>query len=123
YSPRQVSLGGQSSVRGFKEQTLYGSTGGYWRTQLNWTHAVPWAWLQPLCQEVGVALAWDLGAIERDAANRYTGQHGRLSGHALELSARGRYARVRLTLARAEKRPAAFRKHETPLWMRVDLSY
>ncbi|MDR1425031.1 MAG: ShlB/FhaC/HecB family hemolysin secretion/activation protein, partial [Azoarcus sp.] len=123
YSPRQVSLGGQSSVRGFKEQTLYGSTGGYWRTQLNWSHAVPWAWMQPLCQEVGVALAWDFGAIERDAANRYTGQHGRLSGHALELSARGRHARVRLTLARAEKRPAAFRKHETPLWMRVDLSY
>ena len=110
-------------VRGFKDQTLYGSTGGYWRTQLNWHHAVPWAWLQPFCQEVGVALAWDLGAIERDEANRYTGQYGRLAGHALELSARGRHARARLILARSEKRPEAFRKHETPLWMRVDVVY
>jgi hemolysin activation/secretion protein len=72
---------------------------------------------------VGVALAWDIGAIERDDSNRYTGQHGRLSGHALELSANGRYARARLTLARSEKRPEAFQKHEMPVWFRLDLTY
>ncbi|MDR0633767.1 MAG: ShlB/FhaC/HecB family hemolysin secretion/activation protein, partial [Azoarcus sp.] len=70
HSPRQVGLGGQGSVRGFKEQTLYGSTGGYWRSQIGWLHAVPWAWLQPLCREVGLALAWDVGSIRRDEANR-----------------------------------------------------
>jgi len=66
------------------------------------------------------ALAWDIGAIERDAANRDSAQYGRLSGHALELTAR---ARARLTLARAEKRPAAFRKHEAPVWVRMEVMY
>ncbi|MDR1229013.1 MAG: hypothetical protein LBK55_08375, partial [Azoarcus sp.] len=32
-------------------------------------------------------------------------------------------ASPRRTLARSEKRPAAFRKHETPFWFRVDLTY
>ena len=110
-------------MRGFKEQTLYGSTGGYWRSQIGWQHAVPWAWLQPLCQEAGLALAWDIGRIRRDEANRYTGQYGRLSGYALELSANGPYARVRMTWARTGKRPHAFRGDERPFWVRVELVY
>ena len=110
-------------MRGYKEQSLYGDSGGYWRTQLNWNKNIPWAWLQPVFQHISVGLAWDIGAIESDRANKATGQYGRLSGHAIEISARGRSARASLTLARAEKRPRAFNKHEAPFWFRLDLTY
>lgn len=34
FSPQRISIGGLSSVRGFKDQSLSGDTGGYWRNQL-----------------------------------------------------------------------------------------
>ncbi|MGC6801786.1 ShlB/FhaC/HecB family hemolysin secretion/activation protein, partial [Pseudomonas aeruginosa] len=40
FSPQRISLGGNSSVRGFKDQTLTGDSGGYWRNQLRWRRAV-----------------------------------------------------------------------------------
>ncbi|AWK42767.1 ShlB/FhaC/HecB family hemolysin secretion/activation protein [Photorhabdus laumondii subsp. laumondii] len=36
YASERLSLGGQYSVRGFKEQYLTGNRGGYWRNELNW---------------------------------------------------------------------------------------
>ncbi|MCC8422919.1 MULTISPECIES: ShlB/FhaC/HecB family hemolysin secretion/activation protein [Photorhabdus] len=36
YASENLSLGGQYSVRGFKEQYLTGNCGGYWRNELNW---------------------------------------------------------------------------------------
>ncbi|MDR3213610.1 MAG: ShlB/FhaC/HecB family hemolysin secretion/activation protein [Azoarcus sp.] len=123
YSPRQVGLGGLYSVRGFKDQTLYGDTGGYWRTQLRWDKALTWTWLQPVFNRVSVAVGWDLGLIKRTNENEADGQHGRLAGHALELTAQGRYARASLVLAKSEKRPAAFERHEEPFYFRLDLTY
>jgi hemolysin activation/secretion protein len=122
-SQRRMSPGGLNAVRGYKEQTLMGDTGGYWRTQLNWDHALSWSWSQPVFQHLRVGLGWDIGAIERDRANRRTGQHGILSGHALEIALRGPYARASLTLARADRRPRAFHKSEAPFWFRLELSH
>ena len=36
FSPQRMSLGGQSSVRGYKDQNLSGDSGGYWRNDLRW---------------------------------------------------------------------------------------
>lgn len=36
YSGERISVGGQYSVRGFKEQYLTGNRGAYWRNELNW---------------------------------------------------------------------------------------
>lgn len=36
YAAERLSLGGQYSVRGFKEQALAGNRGGYWRNEINW---------------------------------------------------------------------------------------
>jgi hemolysin activation/secretion protein len=121
HSQRRVSLGGTNSVRGFQDQSLMGDSGGYWRNQLVWSRNV--TWLQPVFQDISAALAWDIGKIQRDSANRHTGQYGTLSGHALELSARSRYARASLTFARTEKRPNALDKREAPFWFRLDLTY
>ncbi|QNK30812.1 ShlB/FhaC/HecB family hemolysin secretion/activation protein [Serratia sp. JUb9] len=36
YAGERLSVGGQYSVRGFKEQYLTGNSGTYWRNELNW---------------------------------------------------------------------------------------
>ncbi|PXW36458.1 hemolysin activation/secretion protein [Klebsiella oxytoca] len=36
YASERISVGGQYSVRGFKEQYLTGNRGGYWRNELTW---------------------------------------------------------------------------------------
>ncbi|TWC41257.1 hemolysin activation/secretion protein [Pseudomonas sp. SJZ079] len=121
FSPQRISIGGLSSVRGFKEQSLSGDSGGYWRNQLRWRRAVSWAPLQPWVQEYGVALAYDVGAIHGGRHNREL--RGRLSGNALELSARGQHLAASLTLAQSLERPDAIERQEHPLYFRVDLFF
>ena len=115
-----ISIGGLSSVRGFKEQSLSGDSGGYWRNQLRWTRPVTWAPLQPYLQQYGVAFAYDLGVIHGDRYNPEL--KGRLSGNAFEFSARGQHLAASLTLARSLERPAVIENREHPLYFRVDLS-
>jgi hemolysin activation/secretion protein len=119
HNSRRVSLGGPHSVRGFQDQSLTGDTGGYWRTQLTWAPA----WHPPHLNQISATLAWDIGKIKQDRANHPSGQYGTLSGYALELSARARYARASLILARTDKRPDRLARSEAPVWFRLDLTY
>lgn len=121
YSPQRISLGGLSSIRGFKDQTLSGDSGYYWRNQLRWRRAVTWEPLLPWLQEYGVAYAYDVGAIDHGRYNPDV--HGRMSGHGLELSARGQYAAASVTLARSLERPDIIERREHPLYFRVDVFF
>lgn len=121
YSPQRISIGGLASVRGFKEQSLSGDSGGYWRNQLRWTRPVTWAPLQPYLQQYGVAFAYDLGVIHGDRYNPEL--RGRLSGNAFEFSARGQHLAASLTLARSLERPDAIERREHPLYFRIDLFF
>ncbi|MDH4554051.1 ShlB/FhaC/HecB family hemolysin secretion/activation protein [Pseudomonas sp. BN417] len=121
FSPQRISLGGLSSVRGFKDQSLAGDSGGYWRNQLRWRRAVTWEPLRPWLQEYGAALAYDLGVIHGNAHN--PGQSGRLSSHGLELSARGRHLAAALTFAHSLERPDAIERRERPVYFRFDLFF
>lgn len=121
YSLQRFSVGGLSSVRGFKEQSLTGDSGGYWRNQVQWRKPVSWAPLQTLVQEYGVALAYDQGVIEHGRYNPE--QHGRLSGNAIALSARGEHLNASVTFSRSLERPAAIAQQEHPLYFRVELLF
>lgn len=121
YSPQRISIGGLASVRGFKEQSLSGDSGGYWRNQLRWTRPVTWAPVQPYLQQYGIAFAYDLGVIHGDRYNPEL--KGRLSGNAFEFSARGRHLAASVTLARSLERPSAIENREHPLYFRVDLFF
>lgn len=121
YSPQRISLGGLSSIRGFKDQTLSGDSGYYWRNQLRWRRAVTWEPLLPWVQEYGVAYAYDFGAIEHGRYN--TGLSGRMSGHGVEFSARGQYAAASVTLARSLERPDIIERREHPVYFRVDVFF
>lgn len=121
YSPQRISIGGLSSVRGFKEQSLSGDTGGYWRNQLRWRRPVTWAPLLPWVQEYGMAAAYDVGVIH---GGRYNPQlHGRLSGNAIELNARGKFFATSVTFARSLVRPDAIERQEHPVNFRIDLFF
>ncbi|MEO4049318.1 ShlB/FhaC/HecB family hemolysin secretion/activation protein [Pseudomonas sp. CAU 1711] len=121
YSPQRISIGGLASVRGFKEQSLAGDSGGYWRNQLRWTRPVTWAPLQPYLQQYGVAFAYDLGVIHGERYNPEL--RGRMSGNAFEFSARGQHLAASLTLARSLERPDVIERREHPLYFRIDLFF
>ncbi|MEE1887405.1 ShlB/FhaC/HecB family hemolysin secretion/activation protein [Pseudomonas carassii] len=118
FSPQRISLGGLSSVRGLKDQSLSGDSGGYWRNDLRWTRAVNWPLLQPLVAEYGLGLGYDLGVIRND---RYNGQyHGRASSHSLELFARGQHVAASVTFAHSLERPDVLTDKERPVYFRLD---
>ncbi|MCQ9424354.1 ShlB/FhaC/HecB family hemolysin secretion/activation protein [Pseudomonas sp. LJDD11] len=117
YSPQRLSLGGVSSVRGFKDQYLSGDSGGYWRNELRLTRPVGLDWLRPAFSEYGAAIGYDQGVISND---RYNGaQHGRLSGHSFELFARGRNVATSVTFAHSLERPSVIER-ESPVYFRID---
>ncbi|YCI82361.1 ShlB/FhaC/HecB family hemolysin secretion/activation protein [Enterobacteriaceae bacterium] len=83
YGSERLSLGGESSVRGFKEQYINGDNGGYWRNELNYP-----LFSLPFIGDVTGTLALDGGWLHRDALDRYAA--GTLWGGALGLSTSGR---------------------------------
>ncbi|SEO22000.1 ShlB/FhaC/HecB family hemolysin secretion/activation protein [Pseudomonas sp. NFACC39-1] len=119
FSPQRMSLGGQSSIRGYKDQSLSGDSGGYWRNDLRWSRPVTLEWLRPVFAEYGTSLGYDQGVIRGD---RYNGdQHGRMSSHSLELFARGQHLSASVTFAHSLERPDALTEREAPIYFRMDV--
>ncbi|WJK07581.1 ShlB/FhaC/HecB family hemolysin secretion/activation protein [Pseudomonas fluorescens] len=118
FSPQRTSLGGLSSIRGYKDQSLSGDSGGYWRNDLRWSRPVTAEWLRPVFAEYGTSLGYDQGVIRGD---RYNGeQHGRMSSNSLELFARGEHVAASVTFAHSLERPAALTEREAPIYFRLD---
>ncbi|SIR99709.1 ShlB/FhaC/HecB family hemolysin secretion/activation protein [Pseudomonas sp. 7SR1] len=119
FSPQRMSLGGQSSIRGYKDQSLAGDSGGYWRNDLRWSRPVTLEWLRPVFAEYGTSLGYDQGVI---TGTRYNGdEHGRMSSHSLELFARGEHLSASVTFAHSLERPDALTEREAPIYLRLDV--
>ncbi|MBD8572141.1 ShlB/FhaC/HecB family hemolysin secretion/activation protein [Pseudomonas syringae] len=117
FSPQRQSLGGSSSVRGYKDQFLSGDSGGYWRNEVRLTRPVTLDWIRPVFAEYGAAAGYDQGVIQGD---RYNGdQHGRLSSNSFELFTRGQHVAASVTFARSLERPDVIER-ESPIYFRVD---
>ncbi len=118
FSPQRTSLGGSSSVRGYKNQFLSGDSGGYWRNELRLSRPVTLDWLRPAFAEYGAAAGYDQGVIRND---RYNGdEHGRLSSQSLELFARGQHIAASVTFAHSLERPDVIER-ESPVYLHLDL--
>jgi hemolysin activation/secretion protein len=118
FSPQRTSLGGSSSIRGYKDQSLSGDSGGYWRNDLRWSRPVTVEWLQPVFSEYGTSLGYDQGVIQN---GRYNGdQHGRMSSNSLDLFARGQHVAASVTFAHSLERPDALTEREAPIYFRLD---
>jgi hemolysin activation/secretion protein len=117
FSLHRVALGGLDSVRGFKDQVLYGNSGGYWRNQLRWRKEAGWP---PHFKGYSIALLYDLGAVHRHEGQGDPG--ARLSGAGIELAAQGERLAASLTYARALTKPKNWER-EHPFYFNVSLIY
>ncbi|WP_413614879.1 ShlB/FhaC/HecB family hemolysin secretion/activation protein [Halomonas cupida] len=117
YSPQRLSLGGQSSVRGFKEQTLSGDSGGYWRNEIHWRHALDVA--RPVFHSLDTWLAYDVGVIHHGDHNPEL--HGRMSGAAIGLGLTGDHLAASVSFGRSIDRPDAIEETETPVYFNVEV--
>ncbi|MEC5319493.1 ShlB/FhaC/HecB family hemolysin secretion/activation protein [Brenneria populi subsp. brevivirga] len=90
YASERISLGGEYSVRGFKEQTLTGNRGLYWRNELNWSFATV-----PPLGDLSLTAALDSGWI---AGKVGKADGGNMTGAALGLSAASRWINQSVSL-------------------------
>lgn len=91
YGSERLTLGGETSVRGYKEQYLSGDNGGYWRNELNYSLlTLPWV------GDVGVLAAIDGGWLKKDGQDRYAS--GTLWGTALGLTTTNRWYSSQFTV-------------------------
>lgn len=79
YGTERMTLGGDSSVRGFKEQYLSGDNGGYWRNEITRPIAAV-----PLLGDISALAAVDGGYLRHDRQD--TNSAGSLWGAAVGLS-------------------------------------
>jgi hemolysin activation/secretion protein len=79
YASERLSLGGQYSVRGFKEQYLIGNNGGYWRNELNWKLT-----RLPRLGELAINGAFDTGWLVNN--KKQDSEGGNVTGASLGLS-------------------------------------
>ena len=83
YGSERLTLGGESSVRGFKEQYLSGDNGGYWRNELGYS-----LFTLPVIGAVSATVAVDGGWLEKGRQDRFAS--GTLWGGSVGLSSAGR---------------------------------
>lgn len=100
YSSERISVGGQYSVRGFKEQYLTGNRGAYWRNELNWQ----WMTLTGL-GELSLTSALDTGWVQ-GRTGKIDG--GNVTGAAVGVSMNGRWFNQSATLGRPLTHPDSF---------------
>lgn len=99
YGSERLTLGGESSVRGFKEQYLSGDNGGYWRNELNYSlFTLPWV------GDIGAIASIDGGWLKKDGFDRYAS--GTLWGAALGLTSANRWLTSQFTLGTPLDYPA-----------------
>ncbi|MDX6040116.1 ShlB/FhaC/HecB family hemolysin secretion/activation protein [Scandinavium lactucae] len=91
YGSERMTIGGESSVRGFKEQSISGDNGAYWRNELNYT-----LFTLPVIGQVSTLLALDGGWLHSDKLERYAG--GTLWGTAAGLSTANRWVSTSFTV-------------------------
>ncbi len=91
YGSERMTIGGESSVRGFKEQSISGDNGAYWRNELNYT-----LFTLPVIGQVSTLAALDGGWLHSDRLDPYAG--GTLWGTAAGLSTANRWVATSFTV-------------------------
>lgn len=91
YGSERLTIGGDASVRGFKEQYLSGDIGGYWRNEIDRT-----LFTLPLTGSVSALAAIDGGWLRHDRQDAWAS--GTLWGAAIGVNSRSRYYSSQFTL-------------------------
>lgn len=113
YSSERISLGGDYSVRGFKEQTLTGNRGLYWRNELNWQFAA-----LPTSGNLALIAALDSGWIAGKSGKT---DGGNMTGTALGLSLSSRWINQSISLGVPLHFPHELHPDNAVLYWQVNL--
>lgn len=112
YGSERLTIGGESSVRGFKEQYLSGDNGGYWRNELNYT-----LFTLPFIGQVSSVAAFDGGWLQKDGKDPWAS--GTLWGAAVGLSSANRYYSSQFTVGTPVKYPDWLAPDHVSLYYRI----
>ena len=116
YGSERLTIGGESSVRGYKEQYLSGDVGGYLRNELNYT-----LFTLPAIGEVSTTLALDGGWLQSDKQDRYAA--GTLWGSSLGLGTRNAHVSTQLSLGIPVSYPDYLAPDRLSVYARIGLVF
>lgn len=116
YGSERLTLGGESSVRGFKEQYISGDNGGYWRNEVNYSLLT-----LPLLGQIGAMAAFDGGWLKKDGFDRYAS--GTLWGAALGLTSSGRWFSSQFTVGIPVNYPDWLAPDHLNIYYRVSVAF
>lgn len=123
FGTERIGVGGQYSVRGFREDTLSGDTGGYWRNEIAWKSA-PDDWSGPLMPVIGRLepyAAFDWGWIKKDLSEDE--EKGVMSGVTLGLRNSADYFDFDIFYAQGLAAPGFIEKESHELYFSAKLTF
>ncbi|ANG91372.1 ShlB/FhaC/HecB family hemolysin secretion/activation protein [Enterobacteriaceae bacterium 155047] len=116
YGSERLTLGGETSVRGYKEQYISGDNGGYWRNELNWSlFTLPWV------GDVGLLAAVDGGWLKKDGFDRYAS--GTLWGAAMGLTTVNRWVTSQFTVGTPVNYPDWLAPDHLTIYYRASVAF
>lgn len=116
YGSERLTLGGESSVRGFKEQYISGDNGAYWRNELNYT-----LFTLPVIGQVSALAAVDGGWLHSDRLDPYAG--GTLWGTAAGLRTASRWLSTSFTVGLPLVYPGWLGPDHVSIYSRVAVAF
>jgi hemolysin activation/secretion protein len=116
YGSEKFFIGGLYSVRGFRNGSIAGDEGYYWRNELSMPLKIETA-LRPL--NIKPFFGYDMGSV----SNHYGVIGGDLSGLAFGLSASMAPVSMNLTVAKALKKPSRLEDEKFQLFANIAISF
>ena len=116
YGSERLTLGGETSVRGFKEQYISGDNGGYWRNEVNYS-----LFTLPVLGQIGAIAAFDGGWLKQDNVDSYAS--GTLWGAALGLTSSGRWFSSQFTVGTPVNYPDWLAPDHLNVYYRVAVAF
>lgn len=116
YGSERLTLGGESSVRGYKEQYISGDNGGYWRNELNYS-----LFTLPGLGQISAMAALDGGWLKKDGFDRYAS--GTLWGAAAGLTSANRWLTTQFTVGTPVKYPDWLAPDHLSIYYRVAVTF
>ncbi len=114
YGSERLTLGGESSVRGFKEQYLAGDKGGYWRNEIN--HDL---FTLSLMGTLNAVAAVDGGYLGHDSQDSFAS--GTLWGGSVGVGSRNRYFSSQFTVGWPLAYPDWLKPDRVSVYYRVNV--